>query len=689
MRCPLETIFESWNQLRSGQLWLASSLQPLHILARTINQTHQRKLRSRSRTIKSCKLPSCHHNPPTYFDPQTFTHLPLHGPKSIRLFELEPGNTGDPIRGRLVAVEDLAVDCPEFCAWSYTWGGSQKSHQLYCDGVRIAVTCNLYSALVRFRDTTQSRLLFIDALCIDQSGSPSAHTEKETQIQLMREIYPAASYVVVDLGDEADNCDAAIALLELFCTIDDVKWEDLVCRGLRCDDSGIPGFHAEAWSSLMLFCAREWFSRTWTVQEYALAREIKILVGTRYITPLVLSKGLPRALRFCGQFSGPEVLPSFYRDAGVLRTHQMVCNVIRLLEKAMPISAKVEFLNEVRQSCQPGSQRFPLSRILFSTRGLAVSRSEDAIRGVLGMCRQEDFARLTSTVPMSSTALSEAVTQYLLDKEGLAHLLYHQASYCHTSSPSWQVDLELQRSVCGVQALNEAAGTPWRSRENNASRFCAGGDGPMTFTQLSPDVIQVEGCFLDTISWCSKRHRKTPDATDLHPQEMAAWYGETWREVSTRLKCASRRSFGAAVVAGGNLQLFSSETPAEELYLDSFDEGVTWINQGGIQDEFATACEAKDWRVQATTYAKHVNLASGGRRIVITSKGYLANVPGETGERDLIAVLVGGDIPFVLRRSSGDGAKRYRIVGTAYVEGFMYGEALKNKSWRSTHVDLN
>jgi hypothetical protein len=55
-----------------------------------------------------------------------------------------------------------------------------------------------------------------------------------------------------------------------------------------------------------------------------------------------------------------------------------------------------------------------------------------------------------------------------------------------------------------------------------------------------------------------------------------------------------------------------------------------------------------------------------------TAKGYLAAVPCTTEAGDCIAILSGGNLPFVLRPNGGES---YRLVGPCYVHGIMDGEA--------------
>jgi hypothetical protein len=64
--------------------------------------------------------------------------------------------------------------------------------------------------------------------------------------------------------------------------------------------------------------------------------------------------------------------------------------------------------------------------------------------------------------------------------------------------------------------------------------------------------------------------------------------------------------------------------------------------------------------------------ACRGRRLIITSRGFLAMCPRATQKDDLICVLRGGKAPFVLRKEG----KHYTLIGECYVDGIMYGEIL-------------
>lgn len=90
-------------------------------------------------------------------------------------------------------------------ALSYTWGDPDETLSVAIDGHFFEVTLNLYAALFRLRHHSFARLLWIDAICINQRDQ----SEKEQQIQFMATIYSHANCVIVWLGEAADDSDLA------------------------------------------------------------------------------------------------------------------------------------------------------------------------------------------------------------------------------------------------------------------------------------------------------------------------------------------------------------------------------------------------------------------------------------------------------------------------------------------------
>jgi hypothetical protein len=96
--------------------------------------------------------------------------IDLQGP-SFRLLKLLPGIGWDRVRCEIFdASFEKGEDAITYEALSYTWGGTERTEEITMDERRLFVTPNLLSALKTIRYTHTERVLWIDAICIDQEN---------------------------------------------------------------------------------------------------------------------------------------------------------------------------------------------------------------------------------------------------------------------------------------------------------------------------------------------------------------------------------------------------------------------------------------------------------------------------------------------------------------------------------------
>ncbi|GAB1205870.1 hypothetical protein APSETT445_004549 [Aspergillus pseudonomiae] len=197
-----------------------------------------------------------------------YSDLPL-GDDRTRLLRLLPNeeNTA-PIKCQLLnySLQKNRNGVHLYDALSYVWGDPARPQVIYIEDGEFKVNQNLHSALRRLRDPTFERILWVDAICINQADDK----EKERQIQAMGKIYARANQVVVWLGDEADNSDKAMEGIR-------VK----VADSYGVSEYANVGTHDAEISKL---CERPWFRRIWVVQEVGLARDIRVLCGSAEIS---------------------------------------------------------------------------------------------------------------------------------------------------------------------------------------------------------------------------------------------------------------------------------------------------------------------------------------------------------------------------------------------------------------------
>jgi Heterokaryon incompatibility protein (HET) len=133
------------------------------------------------------------------------------GANNIRLLRLMPYTNKSGERTKLqcelfeYSLQDLGKWTHLYEALSYTWGGEEKLCSITIEEQNLDVTTNLYAALLRLRDRSLERIIWIDAICIDQKNLE----EQGQQVQLMAMIYSKAHRVLVWLGETADNIEGA------------------------------------------------------------------------------------------------------------------------------------------------------------------------------------------------------------------------------------------------------------------------------------------------------------------------------------------------------------------------------------------------------------------------------------------------------------------------------------------------
>jgi hypothetical protein len=113
-----------------------------------------------------------------------------------------------------------------------------------------------------------------------------------------------------------------------------------------------------------------------------------------------------------------------------------------------------------------------------------------------------------------------------------------------------------------------------------------------------------------------------------------------------------------------------------------------WMGRASTPSEFSLANPGMSSEELARLYTKPVNDAvvprCHGRTFILTAKGMMGLAPLRTEVGDVVTVLEGGYVPFILRprvqKEGGDGegseTGTFEFVGEAYVHGIMNGEVV-------------
>jgi hypothetical protein len=265
--------------------------------------------------------------------------------RQFRYFSLEPDLEVTRIRGTLRIFKtpkgvplNVKVPQPKFEALSYEWGDPDKPrHEIIVDGQPFEVRENLFYALkclrpVPLRDNHNPRILWIDAICINQDDV----AERNHQVGIMGDIYRRADKVLVWISSVRYATEATFDLLaKLVVSSTTVEYHSLTksgsdeennlpSHGLDLDTSlefgqldfkpeqegqhdwdawdevweGLSTTPRSAWEGFAGLMERTYWTRIWIVQEYLLAKNIMIHCGLDSIDGGDLEKVLVKTLEF-------------------------------------------------------------------------------------------------------------------------------------------------------------------------------------------------------------------------------------------------------------------------------------------------------------------------------------------------------------------------------------------------------
>ncbi|KAM7208297.1 Heterokaryon incompatibility protein (HET) domain containing protein [Naviculisporaceae sp. PSN 640] len=212
----------------------------------------------------------------------------LPGGPHIRLLYLQPAIDQDaPIEARLEVVH-LHNELRPFEALSYVWGhevesGALRLHlQPHISGptatAQVDITTNLAVALRHLRHLDRARILWVDAVCINQQDV----AEKTAQVGIMNQIYSRAQRVLIWMGPARDRSDW------VFAHINRVYHDELAARdehenhpqAVQSEPYTAPAILAQpetfAFAQLL---NREWYTRVWIIQELCVAKDALVICG--------------------------------------------------------------------------------------------------------------------------------------------------------------------------------------------------------------------------------------------------------------------------------------------------------------------------------------------------------------------------------------------------------------------------
>lgn len=564
----------------------------------------------------------------------------------IRLLQLFPGTGDMPIQGTIYHTPLKAAHI--FSALSYVWGPPLQPFELRTSTGAVLLTTALYSALSRIRHKDTTILLWVDAVCINQADEH----EKIIQIRLLREIFQSAEVVFAWIGDEKENSNRAIEALVQVRTLavapDD--WPQQLPPVSPTWVGGIPPPTDDVWLDIGRLFQRDWFQRVWVVQELVLASQVKIFCGSWEVNGDDIFSALKDCLTGM-QFIWPPEPHLRNIPAQIRPAHTLGQTRHAFLHSTSPRKFEILTLFDMFSHCVATKERDKL----FGLLGLASDVADEAFD------------------PDYSSSLESVVRRYaceFIGRGAAMHLLYRAGiskAYTFCSwIPNWTGE-DQSRTISnwyGVSGMFSAGtklhGT-YSSPVVKSEKLLVAG----FVVDKIVDCLYATTAEKDIISVVSIIHTYL-DKVKLYPT------GESSNDLKLKVPIGD-----AMMPCSDSIGLFDGEPNLKES-----DENFSWkeefqaihsVNEmvGFLQKPQET--RERGWKYWTTAAAFAKRLSNG--RFCTTKKRYVGIAPPQAEPGDLICVLNGGAVPFVLRRTDlTDGL--YTFIGECYVHGIMYGEAL-------------
>jgi hypothetical protein len=261
-------------------------------------------------------------------------------------------------------------------------------------------------------------------------------------------------------------------------------------------------------------------------------------------------------------------------------------------------------------------------------------------------------------------------------------MVSHEPSL-HGRLPSWVPDFSRGIGVC--------YGMLWESAEY----FCATDVEAHVKANDLMKILKLRGTVLDHIVERTDVMRERDFQLDLEtPRSDADWHPWDWMQDLVRKVQSSHlyRDKGMDItlgllLVGGLVQLDWAEDRLDQHLANLFaycahvpvnlrSEAWEWLNQRANLSS-GKSLAIGDWK----GFQGDHEYACVGRRAFTTKKGYLGLGPMATQPGDLVCVLFGAKVPFILRYEED----HYLFVGECYVHGIMRGEAVE--MWRRGELE--
>ncbi|KAI4163994.1 MAG: hypothetical protein LQ342_002491 [Letrouitia transgressa] len=572
-------------------------------------------------------------------------------------------------------------DRPVYEALSYAWGDPRARKSIELCGRPFRVRKNLWTALKAIHLSDTSRTIWIDAICINQDDKE----ERSQQVKLMREVYRGAEKVIAWLGDDTDDVEHAFGVIEAMSDFPNLHF-----------DPEIPPHHdlavlePESIESLVRFLNRDWWKRVWTFQEMALAFRLEIRCSRRTLTGEKLAAARESFWNhntccysaYSGEYPGDPIADLDKYFSPLTRMYQYA----NMTDDFVFPSIMATFRQ--RQCTNPQDK-------VYGYLGLAFGRFRSFVEPNYnkdpGLVFEETALRIMEKIgslgpfsllegPKSNDIIcpSWVPTWEEFEHDFLFEAHYLRFSWLITFNACRQKSLDMSllcqgklkvRGVIVDRIVSDARVPPSHPIKHQTPIF----DQWRALARCSnapyvdPRSTREEAFWLTLLNGSlHEGRRRVPEPEDGEASSTANEVNETnlAREDLSRPANEDRTVLPVHGSAG-------TPPPPEEV--DSRQWHSWWVFMHSPSDFLD---------LEGLQFNTCVTAATVNRKFFMTAEGWMGTGPPTARQNDMVVVLNGGLVPYVLRPTwsemshAGTTYSEFTILGDCYVHGIMYGEAM-------------
>ena len=563
----------------------------------------------------------------------------LEGTDAVRLVSLLPGPRESELRCHLISSN--LKDAPQYEALSYAWGDTSNAATIIiqdpagkAEAQHLNITASSAAALRRLRhERNDHRLIWIDQVCINQTDIP----ERNHQVSLMTQIYDHAQRVIVYLGEAADDSNEAMDFIRDVHAPEDHQIDEWSERPVS--------------KGLQDLFKRPWFNRIWVLQEVAMARDTVVYCGDRSVDW--------------------EAFMTFGRYNDSMYTIRNMPHVIRQeMNRARDWYEAPHPLKKLIDSrpCEASDPRDKIYAILP-----LVAKSGDKLELSMWWNLEEDIGWSINIVPdyaLSAAAVYADFAAKCMKTLGPELLCQAQKPSKVEGLPSWVPDWSV------TPRYGSLGFRSWARR----SPYSAGGkytpeQKSWESSEIRPGVFQLKSLGIHVGRISSLGSAASLDDSYLPLIEWNQMAIRANPQVEYRVIDGTKWAWDPVESVDGLAPFARVLSVDQAVYHDALQIGLALLyDHDAGKDSLAPFNTSLIQRL-GHSYGRAVLRTiknCDNHRFAIVDEHKMSLVPAAATEGDLICILLGASVPFVLR-PDGDG---YRLLGECYLYGVMQGGAL-------------